>query len=244
MEDNVFHTIVLATAFEGASTGNVIAYNYTKNSLWYQSATNRLMIINHGGGSMNLIEGNIIEGRYREDSYFASGHWNTVFRNRIEQMTATANDQLQVYDIEQGHYYNNVVGNVLGTIGWETVYEHENDDGATAETKVIYRLGYTSPYDIGAFGNDAQVKATMLRHGNWDSVNQSTIWDAGILDQSLPASYYLSSKPSFFGSLLWPVIGSDLIPMIGVLPAKVRFDVLQSPSDTTSPSAPTGLVIE
>ncbi len=237
VEDNTFYSVVLATAFEGATTGNVIGYNYTTGALWNNNNTNRLMIINHGGGSMNLIEGNIIEGRYREDSYFASGHWNTVVRNRIEQMSGKT-DQLQVYDLEQGHHYNTAIGNVLGTVSRETVYQHENNDGAYADIKVIYRLGYTGPYDSGASGNDAQVKATMLRHGNWDSVNQTVLWDPGIADHNIPISYYMSSKPAFFGRCDWPWNGADLSPMTKTLPAKDRYESSSICVDSSVPNPP------
>ena len=44
-------------------------------------------------------------------------------------------------DLEEGSHYSNIVGNVLGTNGWETVYECENT-ACSASVKAIYRLGY------------------------------------------------------------------------------------------------------
>jgi hypothetical protein len=64
----------------------------------------------------------------------------------------------------------------------------------------------------------------MLRHGNWDSVHDDTVWDPGISDQSLPPSYYLTSKPQFFGSLQWPPIGPDVNDLVNTIPAKVRYE--------------------
>ncbi|MGB5660025.1 MAG: hypothetical protein WBO54_11130, partial [Thermoanaerobaculia bacterium] len=52
----------------------------------------------------------------------------------------------------------------------------------------------------------------------------STVWDPTISDHDLPNSYYLTSKPSFFGDLRWPAFGSDLSPRIGSLPAKYCFE--------------------
>ena len=222
IENNVFHTLILAVAFEGSNSGNVVAYNYTMNSVWFDNA-NRLMMLGHGGGSTwNLIEGNFIEGRFRSDAGFGTQHHFTLLRNRIEQIQ-TSYGQNQVVDIEQGQHYTNLVGNVLGTVGFEEVYEHENDNQAGDDVKVVYRLGYEDPYDSGASGNDAAVRATMLRHGNWDSVNQSTVWDPMIADQSLPDSLYLTAKPDWWGSLSWPAIGPDVSPMDGMIPAKARY---------------------
>lgn len=45
-------------------------------------------------------------------------------------------------------------------------------------------------------------------HGNF--VNGGLQWDPGVSDHTIPTSLYLSSKPSFFGSLPWPAIGGDV----------------------------------
>ncbi|MCK5641356.1 MAG: hypothetical protein KAJ19_11180, partial [Gammaproteobacteria bacterium] len=191
------------------------------------------MIINHGGGSANLIEGNFIEGRYREDSYFASGHWNTVVRNRIEQQQGKS-DQLHTYDIERGHHYNTAVGNVLGTLGHETNYEQAGSGSAPA----IYRLGYDSPW--GSYV-DSQVIATMLRHGNWDSVNNGVVWDPGISDHNIPASFYLSSIPEWWCSETpWPPIGPDVAGYTNDIPAKRRYEGSICTMGSTSPECSDG----
>ena len=64
----------------------------------------------------------------------------------------------------------------------------------------------------------------MLRHGNWDSVTNTTVWDPAISDRNLPPSLYLTGKPSWWGNLPWPAIGPDLSPMDGVIPAQWRFN--------------------
>jgi hypothetical protein len=52
---------------------------------------------------------------------------------------------------------------------------------------------------------------TTFYHGNYDSASASTIWNVnGSGSQSLPASFFLSSKPSWFGSVPWPPIGPDV----------------------------------
>lgn len=50
---------------------------------------------------------------------------------------------------------------------------------------------------------------TFLRHANYDSATGSVSY-SGSLTHTLPASFYLSSKPSWFGSTPFPAIGSDV----------------------------------
>jgi len=55
---------------------------------------------------------------------------------------------------------------------------------------------------------DASVHNTVV-HGNY--VNGAVQWDPGIADHTISESYYLFSRPSFYGSTLaWPSIGGDL----------------------------------
>jgi len=43
-------------------------------------------------------------------------------------------------------------------------------------------------------------------------------------DHNLPASLYLSAKPTWFGSLNFPAIGPDISPMEQKIPAQVRYE--------------------
>jgi hypothetical protein len=72
---------------------------------------------------------------------------------------------------------------------------------------------------------DLKVQATLERHGNFDYVTNSTVWDANISNQNLPASLYLSSEPAWFGNLAWPPFGpstsaNPTTPLTGLLPAE------------------------
>jgi len=61
-----------------------------------------------------------------------------------------------------------------------------------------------------------------LVHGN--NENGGITWSKDIVDHNLPRSYYLSSKPSFFGQVAWPPFGPEKVLGEGTIPAKVRFD--------------------
>jgi len=131
--------------------------------------------------------------------------------------------------------YYNIVGNVLGTTGYETIYEIIGNFTYTG-SKSIYRLGFIDAGDADAAGNDSQVKSTLLRHGNWDSVTNGVVWDPNIADHVIPDSLYLKAKPSWFGTLAFPPYGPDLTPMTGQIPAEVRYK-----QGSTRPKPPTSL---
>ena len=220
-------------------SANVVAYNYITNTEggWWDTS------FCHGTGSwLNLLEGNV-EHWHKDDGYFGSSSYTTLFRNRID------------YQVTLKHFsnYYNVIGNIIGTAGQNTVFESSLNGIFEAS---IYELGYPNignPSYIGTFGPttppdyhllpntldgcqqwDQNVKATIIRHGNWDSIHDAVLWDPNIPDHTLPASLYLTQKPAWWDAdLPWPAIGPDLNPMVGVIPAQRRFG---APSPTPTPA--------
>jgi hypothetical protein len=208
----------------------VIGYNYVTNTdpaFWDLS-------FSHGSGSiLNLAEGNVINN-FEDDGYYGSSSYNTLFRNRISG---------QVRLKHFSDYYN-VVGNVLGDT-WANTYETEVANYWEQGIAPIYELGFpnignasytdtfgpTDPPDYHALPNtldgcqqlDRNVKATILRHGNWDAANKRVGWDNKISDHTIPNSLYLTAKPSWWGELPWPPIGPDRAPTAGQIPAQQRF---------------------
>ncbi len=67
---------------------------------------------------------------------------------------------------------------------------------------------------------EAGVESTLV-HGN--TVDGTVQWDAGIVDHGIPVSYYLDQAPSFWTTLPWPPLGSD-VGDTGTIPAQVRFE--------------------
>ena len=138
-----------------------------------------------------------------------------------------------------GSRYFNLVGNVLGQAGYHNTYASIGSatDSPNGNTS-IYCLGasgnecnpYTplNSYCLGAsctaHGDyDPQVSTYLMRWGNWDTVNNASRFLASEVpsalslyanqvpgSQALPASFYLSSKPSWFGSIPYPPIGPDV----------------------------------
>lgn len=71
--------------------------------------------------------------------------------------------------------------------------------------------GLATTADSGNFAMDTALPhTTALRHGIYSNVDGSTIWQSPIT-QTLPPSFFLTSKPSFWGSTIpWPAIGPDI----------------------------------
>jgi len=107
-----------------------------------------------------------------------------------------------------------------------------------------YSFGYAESSDTGANGtaNGAGCDgpttytchslvpySTTFLHGEYSEVTGQTTWATGVT-QTLPASFYLPSKPSWFGNVPWPPIGPDVTGGIGpgghayAIPAEVCYE--------------------
>jgi hypothetical protein len=249
IQNNIFEQWKNSFAADGPASGEVIAYNYSINQI--VPSPNDFMwtaFWSHStGDDFHLREGNTANND-QEDNTHGTHLDITKFRNFFWGWESCANGTCGSNtsktlpldaNIDSSYVrYANLIGNVLGTPGVTTTYEHSQAFGSYAA------------FDIGAgntsigMPNDPLVAATMLRWGNYDVVTGGVRWcgsalntswsllcalgseiptaapvypnaiptvgDVGIGQPDLPASFYLSSKPSWFGSLPWPAIGPDV----------------------------------
>ncbi len=240
IENNQIYHVSAGVMTSGPFSGNVIAYNYIADLYLSSLSWNPYAISFHGAHAfMNLIEGNIIESRVAGDNVWGTKSHNTLFRNKISSAPGRSGAAWDI-DIQSGGRYFNIAGNVLGK-GSESLYTIVN---ANLSSSAIYRFGYEYDSDYDSAGNDAGVYATVLRHSNWDSFNdaiilndnQDTLLNSD--DAVLSDSLYLPSKPAWWGASAWPLIGPDLVPMEGDIPAKAIY------WDASTPSAPTGIFVQ
>lgn len=209
------------------SSGNVFGYNYASEGI--ADSKQDPSISTHGVHAyMNLWEGNYVANKALGDWIHGSSSHNTLFRNRILGYESGKTLDQTVISIERYNHKWNVVGNVLGTSGWHNTYD-VCSSGCAANScldsgRIIYKLGFITNWACGGTPPDDLATVDIIRHGNFDYVNNATVWDSQILDKSIPNSYYLSSKPAFFSGLAWPAIGPDLNPMVGAIPAKNRYE--------------------
>ena len=217
--------------------GDVYAYNYSPISNNWSNAHSGSNIDIHGaGGNWNLFEGNAFQGIQFDGDHGAMLS-QTVFRNFLWAFNSCANGQCgtdtstdaqpwhAAIRIYFGARYNNIVGGVYGTPGYSTIYK--SSDSFANDSIYIWGAGQSA----GGYNQpqDALVNSTTLLWANWDVVNNATQCNnsevptsaptypnstptLGCGGGSLPASFYLSSKPGWWPSnVAYPPIGPDVV---------------------------------
>ncbi len=219
IENNQIYHLTTGMMMNGATSGNVISYNYITD-LYNSGAANwNLSAIGAHGAHpiMNLIEGNYTTGRLRADEVWGTSSHQVYFRNRQRLQPGQINGPWNM-DVHSRQHFHSFIGNVIGTPGVERAYELQNASISLSQSS-IYRFGYNSDGDTSPTSNDPGVLATALRHNNWDSVNNGAVPNAGS-DPVLPASLYLTAKPAWMSAAVqWPPIGPDVSPMYPAAPA-------------------------
>lgn len=224
VEDNIMYYMRHAVATELGGQGNVIAYNYAERTFGDSYPNdNYLMetIVCHGGYPlMNLFEGNVVSHLVFDDALGGS-LWNTAFRNWSQGYslnyagTGNMTTNLDCIEVQKCNRDANLIGNVLGMPGFAGyVYS-----SSLTSVKTVYRFGNAQSNGTNP---DTRCESSAIVHGNYDYPLDETVWtDAG---HTLPNSYYLSSKPVFFGSITWPPIGPDVVGYVVRIPAQIRFE--------------------
>jgi len=183
-----------------------------------------------GNHMMSLWEGNNISTFYGDVTH-GSHNFITLFRNHFN---GAANNNScttgEAIAILTNNRFFNAIGNVAGASSYAQ-YEIELGNN---NISAIFNLGWQGNNSGTPVTNDPNVKRTLMRWGNWDmftSTNRTATNDqtgtrfvsaevpSGITNfpnplpasQALPASFYLSSKPSWFGSVPFPPIGPDVV---------------------------------
>ena len=134
-------------------------------------------------------------------------------------------------DIQAYSFYNSFVGNVIGMNGQKLLAEPSGCKGP--QTAFLRQITTASQWNTSNGGNDvpmwqigtyqATVNSTekwsfvdttidtQTRNGNWDWMTGAQHWygtggttDGGATPVTIPNSFYLTSKPAFFGSYPWP----------------------------------------
>jgi Pectate lyase superfamily protein len=233
IQNNICHHIDVCDFQADAvpEQADVFAYNFSTTSTNGITSNAIGSLQNHGAGSaFTLLEGNAVFGMQQDGDHGASDLF-TLFRNFLWGWTSCANGQcgagghaLSGIDnspirLFYGSRYDNIIGNVLGTPGFTVNYK---TFGAFDNTSVYI-------WGAGQFVNgfnqptDSLVGTTTMLWGNWDVANGATRFVSAEVptsapmypnsvpaSQTLPNSFYLSTKPSWFGSIPWPAIGPDV----------------------------------
>ena len=186
-----------------------------------------------------LYEGNIGAGIY-SDNFHGTHQFQTIFRNAYNGFqqnngTITRGDGTSPMRINAFSRFYNIIGNVLGSPALpHRDYElNARSLGTVPAGSEIYAIGIGN-----GVPSDFNTPRTLMRWGNYDVVTAAVRWCGSASDPawttvcagrsevpstivnfsnpvpastSLPASFYLLSKPSWWPSdTPWPPIGPDV----------------------------------
>jgi hypothetical protein len=230
IENNILEAV--AAPFMGNSgSGDVFGYNYTTNNLYTPSANwmESSFASHNAGNEMTLYEGNDADGISCDDEWGTSAAI-TEFRNRLHGWATGKSINTNVLHLMSFCRDFNIVGNVIGTAGYHTKYESSPQTSSSSCDTSLYQLGYAgNECGGGGLANDPLVRSSLLRWGNYDTVNGSVQWNVAEIpvtalpyiaanlvpgSHTLADSWYLSARPSWwatpFGTPAWPPIGPDV----------------------------------
>jgi hypothetical protein len=235
VENNIAQKVAAPYMVNSDCEGCVFDYNLSIND-FYSASSNWMTqgVWAHSLTSNILIEGNVGAGMIA-DLFHGTHNFITEFRNRFDgnepnNGTATSGNTnpLKIYPYSR---FFNVIGNVLGTSGYHTVYQYTASPEQGAGDTAIMVLG-TGP-DTCCKSGDALVKSTMFLWGNYDTVNAAVRFVNSEVpsgsasypnpipaSQALPASLYYGGRPGWWpAAKAWPPIGPDVtggnIPNVG-----------------------------
>ena len=236
IENNIVRYMNKPIMFNVTGGGNVVGYNYADNSWATPPEWQEVNIDTHCAfPHMELMEGNYAPHMGASITHGNAGYL-TYFRNysssqfappAVAGSTAKQTGNITALQFDHGDVYMTVVGNVLGsssakdlgTAPVSTTYIASSSDSPS-----IYELG------AGTGGGNAMTDVaytTLWWHANYDTVTPGVVFNPKIAARTLPASLYLQAKPAWWpAGTSWPWAGSDLVPMVGSLPAKARSDAM------------------
>jgi len=223
VENNIFQRNTEAIVPNDPGGRNVYAYNFVVDNTVGVAGVQ----MHSGNIMMDLYEGNDMRS-YLADVTHGTHHFETIFRNFFDSTQNNINGTtgFAIGLLTHNRFFN-VIGNVFGG------YSQYEVDLSNNNVDAVYNLGWEGNNSGTPTGNDTNVRRTLMRWGNWDqftSTNETGTndltgvrWDSaevpsGITNfpnpvpasHALPASFYLSSKPAWFGAVPFPAIGPDV----------------------------------
>lgn len=231
--NNIFQHIPVGVIQAGSGIGTVTAYNYDYDCYFRNGTTTADWMIQcfgqHETGTMySLYEGNVLDG-IGGDTIHGPHSLNTIFRNRLygQDLVNNYSGNTTALPVEPFTRFINIIGNVLGDPGYTLNYQQDYPNGTNYTTADIYVIGWGYPSSLV----DTLSGTTLMRWGNYDTVNGATRWDSQEVPsalsgaaaafsnpvpstEQLPPSFFLTSKPAFWvtpwGTPPWPAIGPDV----------------------------------
>lgn len=215
IENNILNQVESPIMLNSGTTGSVVSYNYEK----YSTGEGGLQA-HEEGTAMNLYEGNQAT-KFWADDFHGNTALNTLFRNNFYGGQGGV-------DLWAYHRWYNLIGNVLNDAVYKSIYSDATKYDRWSG--VAFRLGYASQYGSATSEPnenvypDPMVPSSTMLWGNYVTGGASARWLTSEVpssdpvfpnplpaSQNLPASFYLSAKPSWWPPAKpWPAIGPDV----------------------------------
>jgi hypothetical protein len=247
VEDNISINACKNMVVRSCGAGSVFGYNFADdawdydNPAWVECGLNA----SHMAGPHHVL----FEGNYGAnfDSDYTHGNaiYITCVRNWFsgQRRDFTDEQNLRCIGATYGSWWDSFVGNVLGRAGQMGGWTYDDpamlgNNANWSSGPDVWKLGY-DPERWSMFADMATV-TNAIRHGNFDYLTASQIWESSISDHAIPSSYYLSAKPAFFAGRAWPwVQPENPAQPIYSLPAMDRYNAIPLPVIITQPQSQT-----
>lgn len=241
IENNIIERCENPVMLQFGASGNVIAYNYATGCYGVPTTITVSVEWHSAHLQFNLVEGNVAPALWLDVGHGSTSQ-TTSFRNwwlGTGKVCNTSIDSRGTVDCSGGNgiwttdgsraigddslsVTSNFIGDVVGSdaqqalsgtkvsvVKWSTSRKYNG-------TSYGLSFGYSLFGDSGTNSFDSTTPfSTSFIHGLYNNVDSSTTWASGVT-HTLPASFYLSSKPTWWSSNIpWPPIGVDVTGGIG-----------------------------
>jgi hypothetical protein len=216
IENNIFEHLHIGVELSYSAAGCVIANNCI---LTGQADSGQAPGISQHGVHCwnNLFEGNWSQEKFTSDITHGSGSHVTVSRNYVNG-DGFGSDNIPIY-FQKWSRACNLVGNLLGN-GANTSY-----NSAVSGAQVACGVG-TTIVEVGcgcdgtgscSSPNDSWSASQVLLAANHVFTNSGGVFvGEGYTESDIPASYYLSAKPAYFGNLTFPAYSTSRTTAAGI----------------------------
>lgn len=209
----------------GAAQGLAYGYNYATD--FYSSPAGVMggsYFFHDAGGDHNLAEGNRTV-QYTLDNVHGTGGLAVLLRNQIVGWEFGKTSLTNPFNANAYQREFSIIGNVLGTSTYHTVYWDDESAATGNPYKAILLTGFSGAGEStsGSIPNDSQVMTSAMYWGNYDTVNAASrfnCYETGTNgcppSQVLPTSLMFTSKPAWYvdgigsSSIPWPLNGPDV----------------------------------
>ncbi|PYY01669.1 MAG: hypothetical protein DMG62_10020 [Acidobacteria bacterium] len=230
VENNIFEHNTSPLVPNDPGGRNVFGYNFFVNN----NVGIAGIQLHSGNIMMDLVEGNNLWSLMADVTHGTHFFW-TAYRNHFDGSNhngpaSTVHSGLLI--LTNNRFFN-ALGNVCGASDYSQYEANMVGSAGSSEAAACFNLGWAGNSSGTAVANDSNVKRAFMRWGNWDqfaSANKIGTNDltgtrfialevpSSITNfpnplpatQTLPASLYLTGKPSWFGSVPFPAIGPDV----------------------------------